>query len=76
MLHPIDPTFERALQQSIANLRELLRTTQTVSAKLERDRIRAVVEMFEDYDERGNAALVEAILEEIGDGEEREVEDG
>ena len=69
MLDPIDPVFETILRETLAQFKTLLRTTQQMATKIERDRCREVVAAHEDYDERGNPSLVDSILDEIGDGE-------
>ena len=62
MLDPIDPVFEQALREALGIFKELLRE----QARIERVRIRKIVESHEDDDPRPPGVLVDQILEEIG----------
>ena len=67
MLEPIDPVFERSLQSTLVQIKGLIRTAGELGAKNELNRIRKIVERFEDYDDRGSACLVDEILGAIGE---------
>jgi len=62
---PIDPVFEQALREMTARVQHLIREAGKIAAQWEQNRIKAIVGRFEDYDERGNAVLVDLILDEI-----------
>jgi hypothetical protein len=67
MLDPIDPVFERDLQATLVRIKGFIRTAGELATKNERERIRLLVEKFEDYDNRGSAVLVDEILGAIGE---------
>ncbi len=66
MSETVDPVFEQALREALAQFNLLLRTAGKIAQEAERDRIRGIVEGHEDDDARIPGVLVDQILDEIG----------